>query len=165
MNNALKLEAHGEREIIMTRAFDAPRHLVFEAFTRPDLLHRWLLGPPGWTMPVCEVDLRVGGRYRYVWRNENGTEMTAGGIYREIVVPERIVASETFDPPWYPGECTISFALSESGGKTTLTQTLRYESQAAREIVIKSPMESGVVMSYDRLEAMLTSSDFAAAQK
>ena len=84
MSNTLKLEAHGDREIIMTRAFDAPRHLVFEAFTRPDLLRRWLLGPPGWTMPVCEVDLRVGGRYRYVWRNENGTEMTAGGILRIV---------------------------------------------------------------------------------
>jgi uncharacterized protein YndB with AHSA1/START domain len=165
MSNALKLEAHGDREIVMTRAFDAPRRLVFEAFTRPDLLRRWLLGPPGWTMPVCEVDLRVGGGYRYMWRNEKGTEMSASGIYREIVVPERIVASETFDPPWYPGECIISFVLRESGGKTILTQTLHYESHAAREVVIKSPMESGVVMSYDRLESMLKSSDFATAQK
>jgi uncharacterized protein YndB with AHSA1/START domain len=165
MSNALKLEAHGDREIIMTRAFDAPCSLVFEAFTRPELLRRWLIGPPGWTMPVCEVDLRVGGRYRYVWRNENGTEMSAGGIYREIVAPERLVASERFDPPWYPGECTVSFALRESGGRTTLTQTLRYESAAAREVVMKSPMESGVVMSYDRLEAMLTSPDFTTAEK
>jgi uncharacterized protein YndB with AHSA1/START domain len=81
MNNALKLEARGDREIVMTRVFDAPRHLVFEAFTQPDLLRQWLLGPPGWTMPVCEVDLRVGGRYRYMWRNEKGVEMTAGGTY------------------------------------------------------------------------------------
>ena len=165
MKNTLKLETLGDREIIMTRAFDAPRRLVFEAFTRPDLMRRWLLGPLGWTMPICEVDLRVGGRYRYMWRNEKGTEMSASGVYREIVVPERIVASETFDPPWYPGECIISFSLRESGGKTTLTQTLQYESHAAREVVIQSPMESGVVTSYDRLEEMLTSSDFAAAQK
>jgi uncharacterized protein YndB with AHSA1/START domain len=165
MSNALKLEAHGDREIVMTRVFHAPRRLVFEAFTRPDLLRRWLLGPPGWTMPVCEVDLRVGGRYRYMWRNEKGTEMSAGGIYREIIVPERIVATETFEPPWYPGECTITFVLRESGGKSTLTQTLHYESHAAREVVFQSPMESGVVISYNRLEELLATPDFAAEQK
>ena len=127
MNNTLKLQAHGDREIVMTRAFDAPRHLVFEAFTRPDLLRQWLLGPPGWTMPVCEVDLRVGGKYRYVWRNDKGVEMTAGGTYREIVAPERIVATETFEPPWYPGVCTNTLLMLEEGGRTILTQTLRYE--------------------------------------
>jgi uncharacterized protein YndB with AHSA1/START domain len=161
----LKVSTTGDREIVMTRAFDAPRRLVFEAFTKPDLLRRWLLGPPGWTMPVCEVDLRVGGRYRYVWRNEKGTEMSASGVYREVVAPERIVATETFEPPWYPGECVNTFVLSEAGGKTTVTQTLRYESNAAREVVIQSPMEGGVAMSYGRLEEMLASSDFATAQK
>jgi uncharacterized protein YndB with AHSA1/START domain len=165
MSNALKLEAHGDREIVMIRAFDAPRRLVFEAFTKPDLLRRWLLGPPGWTMPVCEVDLRIGGSYRYVWRNEKGTEMAARGVYREVVAPERIVATETFEPPWYPGECINTFVLSEAGGKTTVTQTLQYESRAAREVVIQSPMESGVVISYNRLEEMLASSDVAGSKK
>jgi uncharacterized protein YndB with AHSA1/START domain len=165
MSNTLKLEAHGDREIVMTRAFDAPRQLVFEAFTRPDLLRQWLLGPPGWTMPVCEVDLRVGGRYRYVWRNEKGVGMTAGGTYREIVVPERIVATETFEPPWYPGECTNTLLMREEGGRTILTQTLRYESNAAREMVIKSPMESGVAISYDRLEQMLAAQNAAGQKK
>jgi uncharacterized protein YndB with AHSA1/START domain len=159
MTNPLKLQAHGDREIVMTRAFNAPRHLVFEAFTRPDLLRQWLLGPPGWTMPVCEVDLRVGGKYRYVWRNDKGVEMTARGTFREVVAPDRIVASETFDPAWYPGECVNTMALQEAGGRTLLTQTLRYESNAAREVVIKSPMESGVAISYDRLEQMLTASE------
>jgi uncharacterized protein YndB with AHSA1/START domain len=159
MTNTLKLQAHGDREIVMTRVFNAPRHLVFEAFTRPDLLRQWLLGPPGWTMPVCEVDLRVGGKYRYVWRNDKGVEMTASGTFREVVAPERIVASEMFDPPWYPGECVNTMALKEEGGRTLLTQTLRYESNAAREVVIKSPMESGVAISYDRLEQLLTASE------
>jgi uncharacterized protein YndB with AHSA1/START domain len=159
MTNTLKLEAHGDREIVMTRVFNAPRHLVFEAFTRPDLLRQWLLGPPGWTMPVCEVDLRVGGKYRYVWRNDKGVEMTASGTFREVVAPERIVASETFDPSWYPGECVNTMALKEEGGRTLLTQTLRYESNAAREVVIKSPMESGVAISYERLEQLLTASE------
>jgi uncharacterized protein YndB with AHSA1/START domain len=92
--NKLKVEARGDREIVMTRAFDAPRHLVFDAFTKPDLLRQWLLGPPGWSMPVCEIDFQVGGRYRYVWTHRDGAEMGAGGVYKEIVVPERIVATE-----------------------------------------------------------------------
>jgi uncharacterized protein YndB with AHSA1/START domain len=165
MTNSLKLEAHGDREIVMTRAFNAPRHLVFEAFTRPDLLRQWLLGPPGWAMPVCEVDLRVGGKYRYVWRNNKGVEMAASGTFREIIAPERIVASETFDPPWYPGECMNTMALKEESGRTLLTQTLRYESNAAREMVIKSPMEGGVAVSYDRLEQMLAGQNIAGAKK
>src|SRR5690606_13837593 len=100
----LKITAQGEREIVMTRVFEAPRHLVFDAFTKPELLKRWLLGPDGWTMPVCEVDLRVGGAYRFVWRGRDGTEMGVRGVYREVVPPERIVHTETFDQAWYPGE-------------------------------------------------------------
>ena len=103
-SEGLKLTTRGDREIVMTRAFAAPRRLVFEAFTKPELLKRWLLGPDGWSMPVCEIDLRVGGRYRYVWRNDrDGTEMGMGGVYREIAVPERVVATEKFDDAWYPG--------------------------------------------------------------
>ncbi len=160
----LKVTTPNDREIVMTRAFDAPRHLVFEAFTRPELLRKWLLGPPGWTMPVCEVDLRVGGKYRYVWRSDKGIEMAAGGTYREIVAPERIVATETFEPPWYPGECTNTLLMREESGCTILTQTLRYESNAAREVVIKSPMEGGVAISYDRLEQMLVTPGVAGSK-
>src|SRR5690242_19263272 len=95
---ALKLTTSGDREIVMTRSFDAPRTLVFDAWTRPELLKRWLLGPPGWSMIVCDVDLKVGGAYRYVWRHDDkGTEMGMGGVYREIVAPERIVSTEKFD--------------------------------------------------------------------
>ena len=89
---ALRISTPTDREIVFTRVFDAPRELVFDAMTRPELLKRWLLGPPGWTMPICEIDLRVGGAYRYVWRSADGVEMGMGGIHREIVRPERIVA-------------------------------------------------------------------------
>jgi len=100
----LQINTPSEREIAMTRVFDAPRNLVFEAFTKPELIKRWLLGPDGWSMPVCEVDLKVGGKYRYVWRRDSdGTEMGMGGVYREIATPERIVATEKFDQAWYPG--------------------------------------------------------------
>jgi len=138
----------------MIRAFDAPRQLVFDAFTKPELLKCWLYGPDGWTLAVCEIDLRVGGRYRYVWKG-HGVEMGMSGEYREIVVPERIVSIEKFDEAWYPGEAVGTVVLIEQAGTTTVTQTLQYESRAARDGVLKSPMESGVAMGYDRLEKLL----------
>jgi len=153
---ALQIKANGDREIVMTRVFDAPRKLVFDAFTKPELLKQWLLGPPGWSMPVCEIDLRIGGRYRYVWRRDtDGTEMGCGGVYREIVPPERLVHTEQFDNPWYPGESLITTVLDEQRGKTTLTATMLYESRDARDGILKSGMESGVAASYDRLEELL----------
>jgi uncharacterized protein YndB with AHSA1/START domain len=162
---ALKLSARGDREIVMTRTFDAPRNLVFDAFTKPELVKQWLLGPPGWSMPVCEIDLRVGGKYRYVWRNVNGNEMGMGGVYREIVAPERIVATEEFDESWYPGGALGTLVLVEQGGKTTLTQTVLYESREAREAVLKSPMEQGVAASYDRLAELLASQGAQGTEK
>jgi uncharacterized protein YndB with AHSA1/START domain len=158
MNNPgnLKLTTRGDREIVITRAFDAPRKLVFDALTKPELIKQWLLGPDGWSMPVCEIDLKVGGKYRYVWRRDkDGTEMGMGGVYREIVAPERVVATEKFDQSWYPGEAVGTLVLSEQGGKTTLTQTILYESRQARDSVLKSGMEKGVVASYDRLANLL----------
>ena len=155
----LKVTTPTDREIMMTRVFDAPRSLVFDALTRPELLKRWLSGAPGWSMAVCEIDLRVGGSYRYVWRGPDGAEMGMGGVYREIVVPERVVATERFDQPWYPGEAVGTIALAERGGKTTLTQTILYESREARDAVLKSPMEQGVSMSYDKLADLLAQGD------
>jgi uncharacterized protein YndB with AHSA1/START domain len=153
----LKVSAQGEREIVMTRSFNAPRSLVFEAFTKPELLRQWLLGPPGWTMPVCEIDLRVGGGFRYLWRNTSGQEMGMRGTYREITPPERIVATEEFDQSWYPGEAIGTVVLVEQGSKTLLTQTIRYESREACEVVLKSPMEQGVAASYNLLDEVLAS--------
>ena len=152
----LTLTAPGEREIVMTRVFDAPRQLVFDALTKPALVKRWLLGPPGWSMPICEIDLRVGGKYRYVWRKDSdGTEMGMGGVYHEIVVPERLVTTERFDEAWYPGEAVGTLVLVEQRGRTTVTQTMRYESREARDAVLKSGMEKGVAASYDRLADLL----------
>jgi len=108
-------------------------------------------------MPVCEIDLKVGGSYRYVWRNEDGREMGMGGKYREIVRPQRIVHSEKFDEAWYPGEALVTTTLVEKGGSTTLITTMRMESREARDEVLESGMESGVAVSYDRLEEILSS--------
>jgi uncharacterized protein YndB with AHSA1/START domain len=152
---ALTLTTPSEREIVLTRAFAAPRHLVFDALTKPELVRRWLLGPPGWSMPVCEIDLKVGGSYRYVWRGADGTEMGMRGVYREIAPPERLVATESFDEPWYPGEAVTTTVLVELDGRTTLTTTVLYESREIRDAVLKSGMEKGVAASYDRLEELL----------
>jgi uncharacterized protein YndB with AHSA1/START domain len=142
----------------MTRVFDTTPDLLFDALTKPELVKRWLLGPPGWSMPICEIDLKVGGSYRYVWRNEDGREMGVGGKYREIVRPQRIVHSETFDEAWYPGEAIVTTTLIEKNGSTTLTMTMLMESREARDEVLESGMDSGVAVSYDRLEEILSSS-------
>ncbi|MGH7646403.1 MAG: SRPBCC family protein [Gemmatimonadales bacterium] len=152
---SLKVTPSGERGIAITQVFDAPRALVFDAYTKPELVKRWLLGPPGWTMPVCEIDLRVGGPYRYVWRKAGVPDMGMGGVYREIVAPQRLVATERFDQSWYPGEAVGTLVLVEQAGRTTLTQTMLYESRDARDAVLKSPMEEGLAAGFDRLAALL----------
>jgi uncharacterized protein YndB with AHSA1/START domain len=152
------ITAHGDREIVVTRVFDAPRRLVFDAYTKPELVKRWLLGPDGWSMPVCEIDLRAGGKYRYVWKNDtDGSEMGMGGVYREIVPAQRIVATEIFDEAWYPGEAVDTIVLLERDGKTKLTQTILYDSRETRDAVLKSPMQTGMAASYDKLEKVLPS--------
>jgi uncharacterized protein YndB with AHSA1/START domain len=156
MRNELKITTSGDRDLVMTRDFDAPRQLVYDAHTKPELVRRWLLGPPGWSMPVCEMDVRVGGNYRWVWKKDtDGSTMGMGGVYREVRAPERLVSTEKFDEAWYPGESLNTLVLVEKGGRTTLTQTMRYESRETREAVIKSGMEKGVAASYDRLEDVL----------
>jgi len=145
-----------DREIAMTRVFDAPRRLVFDAWTKPELLRRWLGVRAGWTMVVCEVDLKVGGAYRYVWRGPAG-DMGMGGVFREVVRPERIVSTEVFDDPWYAGEALDTLVMVESGGKTTVTTTVRYVSQQVRDAVLASGMSRGVAESYDVLAEVLSS--------
>src|SRR5438093_5936524 len=93
----LQITTPSDRELAMTRVFDAQGRLVFDALTKPDLVRRWLLGPDGWSMPVCEIDLRVGGNLRYLWRHADGREMGMRGVFREIVRPERLVHTEVFD--------------------------------------------------------------------
>jgi uncharacterized protein YndB with AHSA1/START domain len=151
----LTVTTPSDREIVMTRAFDAPRQLVWEALTTPALLKRWLLGPPGWTMTTCEMDLKVGGAYRYEWRKDNGTVMGMGGVLREVVAPERMTATEKFDQSWYPGEALVSQVLTEREGKTTITMTLRYESKEARDMVVKSGASAGMEMGFARLAELL----------
>src|SRR5262249_20104283 len=154
---ALKIAVRGEREIVMTRSFNAPRQLVFDAFTKPELVKRWLGRFGGWSLAVCEIDLRVGGSYRYIWRGPDGPDMGMRGVYREIVAPERIVATAKFDESWYPGRAVGTIVLGERAGKTLLTQTILYDSPEARDAVMKSPMEHGVSAGYNQLDQVLAS--------
>lgn len=151
----LQLFTPSDREIMMVRSFNAPRAMVFKALTTPELVQKWLLGPEGWTMPVCEIDLRAGGKYRWVWRGPDGTEMGISGEYREIVAPERILATEKFDHAWYPGEAVTTNSLAEQEGQTILTLSILYSSREARDIALKTPMDSGVEQGYERLERIL----------
>jgi uncharacterized protein YndB with AHSA1/START domain len=151
----LVIAGKGDREVTMTRRFNAPPALVFEAFTTPALLKRWMLGPSGTTMPVCEVDFRVGGAYRSVWIDPQIDEMSASGIYREIDAPHRFVATERFVPPWYPGEAVITITFVPHDGDTEVTTSMRYESTEGRDQVLQTPMAEGVTQSYDRLATIL----------
>jgi uncharacterized protein YndB with AHSA1/START domain len=153
--NTLQVTTPSERESAMSRTFDAPRALVFEAWTRPELLTQWLGSMPGWTWAVCEVDLRVGGKYRYLWRGPDGAELGMGGEFKEIVPGQRIVATEKYDQAWYPGGAVSTVTLAEQGGKTTLTLTVKYDTKDARDAVLQSPMKSGVESGFNLLEQLL----------
>ena len=151
---SLTVTTPADRDIVLSRAFDAPRHLVFAALTRPELLRRWY-GARGWNLVVCEVDLRVGGAWRFVSRGPDGTEMGQGGVYQVIEPPGRLVYTELFDNQSYPGESLISHELTELAERTTLTTTVRYASREGRDTVLRYPMARGVGESYDRLAAVL----------
>jgi uncharacterized protein (TIGR03086 family) len=140
-------------EIVITRTFAAPRHLVFAALTEPDLLVRWH-GAQGWTLETCEVDLRVGGAWRFVSRGPGGAEMTMFGVYTEIERPDRLVHTESFEGS-DAGEAVVTTVLAEDGGRTTFTATVRYPSQAARDAVVETRMAEGVGESYRRLDEVL----------
>lgn len=140
-------------DIVITRVVDAPRHLVFEAWTNPLHIPHWLLGPEGWTMPICEIDLRPGGSWRYVWRKANGTEMAMSGEVREVVPPERFVTTERWGPDW--PETINTLVLTESGGQTTITLTATYPTKEARDAALETGMLDGVNQSFVRLDAFL----------
>jgi uncharacterized protein YndB with AHSA1/START domain len=146
-------------DVVVVRAFNAPRSLVFDAWTKPELVRRWMLGPPGWTMPVCEMDVRPGGKYRWRWRSEdNGNEFGFTGEFREVVRPSRIVHVERFDPGdvgGEMGEALVTSDLTEKDGVTTHTMTIHYESKEVRDAALKTGMTDGMEMSYQQLDTVL----------
>jgi uncharacterized protein YndB with AHSA1/START domain len=157
----LQVTLPSDLEIAMTRVFDAPRTLVWDAYTQPARVKRWLGVMQGWSLPVCEIDLRVGGRCRYQWRGPAGEQMGMTGTFLEVTPPQRIVQTENYDDAWYPGEATGTLVLAEKSKQTTLTLTVRYGSKATRDGALKSPMAEGVGAGWDALEALLSSSPLA----
>ncbi|HEV7275032.1 MAG TPA: SRPBCC family protein [Devosiaceae bacterium] len=151
----LQLFTPNDRELVMTRSFAAPMELVFACHTRPELVRRWLLGPPGWTMPLCEIDARVGGAYRFRWRGPDGETMSASGVHREVVAPERLVFTQLFDEDWTGGETLITVTLRDMAGHTELTQTTLFASAEARKAALDTGMTEGMESSFQQLDALL----------
>jgi uncharacterized protein YndB with AHSA1/START domain len=143
------------REIALSRIFKANRKLVFDAFTKPHLVKRWLAGPPGWDFAVCEIDFSVGGLYRYVWRRDiDRAESVMDGVFRDIV-PERLVASEMFDGTLGAGRIFDTAVLVDHGSTTVLKLAALYETQVARDTILQSETLKGMADGYDRLDALL----------
>ena len=142
-----------DREVVITRVVDAPRRLVFEAWTKPEHVPHWLTGPEGWTMPVCEIDLRVGGTWRFLLRGPDGAEMQLTGVYKEITPPSKLVSTSSSGAPWPDTLDTLT--LSEENGRTTITQSILYPSKAARDAALETGMKEGMAIGLDRLERYL----------
>jgi uncharacterized protein YndB with AHSA1/START domain len=143
-------------EIGIKRVVNAPRKLVFEAWTNPELMPKWMLGPEGWTLAVCEIDPRPGGACRNVWRGPEGAEMVISGVYKEVVPPERLVHTECFGPDW--PESLETMILSEHEGKTTISITLLYPSKDARDRALETGLCDGQDAMFDSLERFLSAS-------
>lgn len=155
--DSFRMSTPSDREILFERDFHSPPAALFDAFTKPELVRQWLLGPDGWTMPVCEINLQPGGNYRYAWRREStGHQMGLGGVFLEVLPPHQFTATEKFDDPWYPGEAVITTSFQQISSEITrLRLTVRYESPAARDIAAGHGMEQGIAVSYNRLENLL----------
>ena len=158
MANKLEITLPSDREIRITRSFDSPRNLVWDAHTKPELVRRWLLGPPGWEMPVCKIDLRVGGEYRYEWEDKGrGKTMGMSGVFTEVMKPERLGTKEKFDDDWTGGETLASQVFTEKGGRTTSVMTILYASKEARDGAAATGMTDGMEAGYARLDEVLAS--------
>ena len=152
----LTVVTQGDTEIVVTREFDAPRDLVWDCWTVPALIRRWLAGPPGWTMSTCEFDGRVGGKWRFVSKGPDGFEMAHGGVIKTFDRPERMVSTELFDMDWTGGETINTNEFADlGGGRSRSTLTITYSSQEARDGARATPMAEGMEMGFQKLDELL----------
>jgi len=151
-SHTFEVRTPSDTDIVMTRLFDAPRHLVFEAMTRPEHIRRWWgILDDGYSVPICEMDARPGGKWRFVGAGPTGQAPDFYGEIREIVPPERLVYTEIFAP--FPDVVSVVTAtLTEERGKTRLIVQCTYPSRDVRDMVVTSGMERGAAISYDRLD-------------
>ncbi|MBC8108678.1 MAG: SRPBCC family protein [Anaerolineae bacterium] len=157
MKNVLKVTTPTETQIVVTRTFDAPRKLVWEAMSKPELIKRWLFGPPGWEMTQCDDDMRVGGKFRWAWRGPNGEQLAMSGTYSEVTPPSRVARTESFEMGCdaQAGQQVATIELTEQADRTQMTVTLVYPSKEARDGALASGMEHGMAAGYDRLDEMI----------
>ncbi|MCW5725622.1 MAG: SRPBCC domain-containing protein [Maricaulaceae bacterium] len=156
MSRTVKVDTPSDREIRVTRAFAAPRTMLWDAHTKPELVKRWLWGPDEWRLAECEIDLRVGGAFRYVWRNTGtGDDMGMGGVYRRIDAPALLQNTELFDEDWTGGETLVTSEFEEKGAETVVIVTVFYTSKQARDGALASGMIEGWSQSYGRLDGLL----------
>ena len=150
-----------DREVKVTRSFRAPRALVYRAYTEPQLVRQWLLGPPGWSMPVCEMDVRVGGNFRWRWRSEDGgNEFGFTGTFREVQPSSKLVHTEAYDPGTvgggHPGnDAIVTVTFVEDGGFTTVTTLIDFGSKETRDAAVATGMTDGMEQSYQLLDRLL----------
>lgn len=156
----LTISADGDTSVVIRRSFRAPPELVYDCWTVPALLRRWLLGPPGWSMPVCTVDARIGGTYRYEWTRDGG-EKTMGltGTFVALDRPSLLVSTELFDEDWTGGPAEVTIRLSRVSDGTDMVQTVRYSSREAREGALVSGMDAGLEAGFQRLDAIAAEHD------
>lgn len=154
MPKPLTITTPGDRDIVVVREFDAPRELVFLCYSRPELMRRWY-GMPDWTTFVCDIDFRVGGKFRIGQRSPDGYELASQGVYTAIVAPERIEQTEYYDDDWTKGGSTNVLTLTERHGVTTSTMTITYSSPEARAAAAATPMAEGMEIGFKRLDAVL----------
>jgi len=157
IRNVLQLSTPTDTTIVFSRAFNAPRRLVWDAMTRPELLRKWMFTPPGWSWAACEMDVRVGGKYRWAWNGPDGrVALTISGVHTVVVPPERIVHTEIMEMAdvGRVGELLATIELTEKGGVTHMTMTLAFDSKQARDGAIASGMQQGMEAGYSTLDAM-----------
>ena len=154
MGKPLSISTPGDRQIVVTREFLAPRELVFLCYSKPELLRRWY-GMPEWTTHICEIDFRVGGKWRLGQRSPNGYELASQGLYTAIVAPERIEQTEYYDDNWTQGGTVNVMTFTERDGVATSTMTITYTSPEARAAAAASPMAVGMEIGFKRLDAVL----------
>jgi uncharacterized protein YndB with AHSA1/START domain len=160
----VKIELRGETEAVITRYFNAPRPLVFDCFTKPDLMRRWLIGPEGWSLDSCELDLAVGGKYLYVYADSQGSRMGVYGTFTEVLAPEIVANTENFamdmsafdpDAPEDPSATVESRVFTEAGKKTLMTHHYRFASPEIRKMVFESGADEGMEACYRELDRIL----------
>jgi uncharacterized protein YndB with AHSA1/START domain len=155
MPKPLTITTPGDRQIVVTRDFDAPRELVFLCYSKPELLRRWY-GMPDWTTHICEIDFRVGGKWRLGQRSPDGYELASQGLYTAIVAPQRIEQTEYYDDNWTQGGTVNVLTLTEANGVTTATMTITFTTPEARAAAAASPMAVGMEIGFKRLDTLLT---------